>query len=89
MPQYINNTSNGVLILSKDMFKITNNLINKCDIIDENFKHLNNILFPPKLNISSALTAFDDVLYALSIEIESKECPKYPDSTMDESCKFC
>ena len=88
MPQYVNNTSTGKLVLTKKTFKIMTDSENNCDIIDENIKHYMNVLFPPKIRLDSDWTRTDELyLGELYLEVTSRDCPKYPHSNMDESCK--
>jgi hypothetical protein len=87
MPQFVNESSTGLSYLNKDDFKITHNLAEPCDIIDENVKLYTNILFPPKFTINSNIKFTEKMLLELNIELAYKECPSYPNSTMDESCK--
>jgi hypothetical protein len=88
MPQFVNESSSSLSYLSKDDFKITNNLLEPCDIIEENVKLYTNILFPPKFVINSNIKFTDKLLLELNIEIANQECPNYPNSTMDESCNL-
>lgn len=89
MPEFVNDTSKGFSVVKKDYFKITSNV--NCDIIDENIKHYTNILFPSRMKINSVQDSKDVLLGELNIELVNTECPKYPNSNMDESCiiPFC
>ena len=87
MPQFLNETSKALSYLTKNDFRITTNLENACDIIEENVKLYRNILFPPLITIKSDLNQTEKLLIELKIELASQECPQYPNSTMDESCK--
>ena len=91
MPQFVNETSKDLSYLSQKNFRITSNLVDKCDIIEENIRLYKNILFPPLIKIESDLNSTDKQLIELRIELSSQECPSYPNSTMDESCNnlFC
>ena len=75
------------MVISKDSFKITSNLPQTCDIIEENIKLYKNIFFPPKFEINPTTSQTDVLLNELNIEIGDRICPGYPNSTMDESCK--
>lgn len=87
MPQFVNESSNGLSYLIKQEFRITSNLDIFCDIIDANIKLYQNVLFPPKFEINFTLNSTEKSLVELNIELENKECPSFPNSTMDESCK--
>ena len=91
MPEFMNGTTEKVLYLKKSTFQIKTNLKVDCDIIRENIRHYKNVIFPPKIysNVTKKLKNAVTYLTTLFIHItESDTCPKYPDSTMDESCKI-
>lgn len=90
MPQFMNGTSENILYLNKERFSIKTNMKVACDIISENIKHYTNVIFPPKIYTSTSLKkTLGNNLIQLNIDIkESDVCPGYPDSKMDESCKF-
>ena len=88
MPQFVNESSTSLSYINKEDFKITNNLPEPCDIIDENVKLYTNILFPPKFVFNPNIKFTEKLLLELNIEIANTECPSYPNSTMDESCKL-
>jgi hypothetical protein len=86
MPQHVSENSTSLSYLNRDDFRITNNLPEPCDIIEENVKLYTNILFPPKFTINSNIKYAEKMLLELNIELANTECPSYPNSTMDESC---
>jgi hypothetical protein len=86
-PQKVERTSDILLYFKRTDFKFTTNLIQKCDIIDENFQLYSNILFTPKILYNPILNANDNQIKELRFEIEFNSCPGYPNSDMDESCK--
>lgn len=90
MPYSMNGTTDKVLFLRKKNFQILTNLKIECDLISENIKHYRNVIFPPKIyNPQRRRIRQLKYLNILNINIvESNECPKYPDSTMDETCKI-
>lgn len=92
MPEYMNGTSNKLLYLNKNNFFIKTNLKFNCDIITENVRHYRNVIFPPKIytNVTKKSKTTNEIyLTTLNIFIsQSNICPKYPDSTMNESCIF-
>ncbi len=86
MPQSINQTSNVLYFLKRTDFEMRSNMKVPCDIIEENFKFYDNVIFPPR--IYRGLEESDDInlLTLLDIVIEeSSTCPGYPSSEMDES----
>lgn len=92
MPEYINGTSDKLLYLNKNNFFIKTNIKFDCDIITQNIKHYRNVLFPPKIysNVTKkSKSTTETYLTTLNIFIsQSSVCPKYPDSTMIESCNL-
>ena len=89
MPQIMNSSSDRVLYLVKNRFKITNNMMLECDIIDENIKFYSNIIFPARYSFNTSIESDEQLLTELSIEVALAHiCPGFPDSNMDESCKF-
>lgn len=70
----------------------------RCDLVEKNAQHYLNILFPPGnlYNDSSSFTHHnqqqhqsDNLVKNLQLNIiKNDECPNYPDSNIDESCKF-
>jgi len=89
-PQFMNGTAQTVSFLSANRFQITTNMAVECDIIEENKVFYQNILFASKLvaieNAASRNDSQEKALTELNIEIGTpSECPKYPNSTMDES----
>lgn len=84
-PQFVEDTSKGLLVISKDSFKITSNLAQSCDIIEENIKLYKNIFFHPKFELNPEVSQIEVALKELNIELVEKVCPGYPNSTMDES----
>jgi uncharacterized Rmd1/YagE family protein len=87
MPQQMSGTTDKVYCLCSSKFSFSSNL-DSCDIIRENFKWYKNVLFPPRIYNDGLCLPSDSLLTELKIEIQTAVCPSYPDSDMDESCKF-
>lgn len=84
----MNNTSAEIYYLIEKKFDIKSN-IQQCDIIEMNKKIYTDILFPMN-NLFNTSFESNSIKYLteLNIEVTSQtECPTYPDTTMDESCK--
>lgn len=84
MPKIMNGTSNKLYYFNQDDFKITTNMKIDCDIIEENKKIHQKVLFPPTIEFNSGSS--DTMFSELRIQVESSDvCPGYPDLNMDES----
>lgn len=87
-PKFIKDTSKGFLVLSQSSFKMTNNLPQPCDIMEENTKLYTNIFFPRKFELDPSIGESEIALKELNFEIADQYCPGYPNTTIDESCKI-
>lgn len=82
------NSSKALIYLSEREFDISSNMDVDCDIINENFKHYKNILFPPKIQLEEPK---ENQIRLKKLELligENKICPEYPEIDIDESCEM-
>ncbi|RNA39192.1 beta-hexosaminidase subunit beta [Brachionus plicatilis] len=84
-PKFIKDTSKGLLVLSQNSFKMTTNLPQSCDIMEENIKLYTNIFFLPKFELNPIISDTDVALNELSFEISDQFCPGYPNTSIDET----